>query len=247
MNQTRTQAIKKLQCSISDFRRLCILKGALLAMVACNYVLMYCLLGIFPRQPKNHKKANKGSTAPASFYYVKDIAYLLHEPVLHKLREHKAFAKKLSRAIGREEWSAAKSLDDNKRPRYRLDHIIKERCASVHFDVFPADPYPTSLPRYPSFQDALRDLDDALSLIILFAHLPASEKIPASIIANCSKLAAEWQLYIMRTHSLEKVFLSVKGIYFQAYVKGETVTWLVPYMFTQNVPTSVPYVLTPKD
>ena len=89
--------------------------------------------------------------------------------------------------------------------------------------------------RYPSFPDALRDLDDALSLIILFAHLPASEKIPAAVIANCSKLAAEWQLYVMRTHSLKKVFLSIKGIYFQAQVKGETITWLVPYMFTQNV------------
>ena len=39
----------------------------------------------------------------------------------------------------------------------------------------------------------------------------------------------------MRTHSLKKVFLSIKGIYFQAQVKGETITWLVPYMFTQNV------------
>merc|ERR1712093_866953 len=135
---TRTQAIKKLQCSMADFRRLCILKG------------------IFPRQPK-----------------------------------------------------------------YRLDHIIKER--------------------YPSFPDALRDLDDALSLIVLFAHLPASEKVPASIIANCSRLAAEWQLYVMKTRSLSKVFLSIKGIYFQAIVKGETVTWLVPYMFTQNVPTDVDF------
>lgn len=83
--------------------------------------------GIFPRQPRNHKKANKGSTAPASFYYVKDIQYLLHEPVLGKLREHKAFAKKLSKAIGRGQWSTAKSLEENKKPKYRLDHIIKER------------------------------------------------------------------------------------------------------------------------
>ena len=82
--------------------------------------------GIFPREPRNKKKANKGSTAPTSFYYVKDIAYLAHEPVLKKLREHKAFAKKLSRALGRGEWSSAKSLEDNK-PSYRLDHIIKER------------------------------------------------------------------------------------------------------------------------
>ena len=95
--------------------------------------------------------------------------------------------------------------------------------------------------RYPSFPDALRDLDDALSLIILFAHLPASEKVPASIISNCSKLAAEWQLYVMRTRSLKKVFLSVKGIYFQASIKGETVTWLVPYMFTQNIPSDIDF------
>lgn len=42
----------------------------------------------------------------------------------------------------------------------------------------------------------------------------------------------------MRTKSLRKVFLSIKGIYFQAEVQGQTVTWLVPYMFTQNVSSS---------
>lgn len=88
--------------------------------------------GIFPREPRHRKKANKGSSAPTSFYYAKDIAYLAHEPVLRKLREHKAFAKKLSRAIGRGEWSTAKSLDEHK-PTYRLDHIIKERQAGVSF------------------------------------------------------------------------------------------------------------------
>ncbi|GAA5887684.1 hypothetical protein JCM16303_003725 [Sporobolomyces ruberrimus] len=199
---TRNQAIKKLQCTLGDFRRLCILKG------------------IYPREPRNRKKANKGSSAPASFYYAKDIQYLLHEPVLDKLREHKAFAKKLSKAVGRGEWALAKNLEESK-PVYRLDHIIKER--------------------YPTFVDSLRDLDDALSLIVLFACLPASQTVPASIIANCSRLAAEWQLYVMRTKSLRKVFLSIKGIYFQAEVQGQTITWLVPYMFTQNIPSDLDY------
>ena len=86
------------------------------------------MTGIFPREPRNKKKLNKGSTAPTAFYYAKDIAFLAHEPVLQKLREHKSFAKKLARALGRGEWSVAKSLEQSK-PVYRLDHIVKERCA----------------------------------------------------------------------------------------------------------------------
>ncbi|KAJ6574799.1 Pescadillo N-terminus-domain-containing protein [Mycena capillaripes] len=197
---TRTSAIKKLQCSLADFRRLCILKG------------------IFPREPRSRKRANKGSSAPTSFYYAKDIAYLAHEPVLKKLREHKAFAKKLSRALGRGEWSDAKNLEDNK-PVYRLDHIIKER--------------------YPTFIDAVRDIDDALCMVFLFASLPSNARLPPSLIENCSRLAAEWQLYVMHTRSLRKTFLSIKGIYYQAEVMDQTVTWLVPYQFTQNIPADV--------
>ncbi|KAJ4486332.1 Pescadillo N-terminus-domain-containing protein [Lentinula aciculospora] len=197
---TRSSAIKKLQCSLADFRRLCILKG------------------IFPREPKSKKRANKGSSAPTSFYYAKDIAYLAHEPVLKKLREHKAFAKKLSRALGRGEWSNAKSLEENK-PVYRLDHIIKER--------------------YPTFIDALRDIDDALCMIFLFASLPSNPRIPPSLIENCSRLAAEWQLYVTRSHSLRKAFLSIKGVYYQAEVMDQTITWLIPYQFTQNIPVDV--------
>ena len=199
---TRNQALKKLQVTLADFRRLCILKG------------------IFPRQPRHIKRANKGSTAPTTFYYAKDIAYLQHEPVLRALREHKAFAKKLSRAIGRKEWHAAKNLDES-RPVYRLDHIIKER--------------------YPTFADSLRDLDDAISLLSLFANLPSSSNIAPAITSHCARLCTEWQLYVMRTHSLRKVFLSIKGIYFQALVHGQEVTWLVPYMFTQNIPTDVDF------
>ena len=134
--------------------------------------------------------------------------------MLKKLREHKAFAKKLSRALGRGEWSSAKSLEEQK-PVYRLDHIIKER--------------------YPTFIDAIRDIDDALCLIFVFANLPPSTRVPLALIESCTRLAAEWQLYVIRSQALRKVFLSIKGIYYQAEVMGELVTWIVPYQFTQNV------------
>lgn len=88
---------------------------------------------------------------------------------------------------------------------------------------------------YPTFTDALRDIDDALCMIFLFSTLPSNSRIPPSLIENCSRLAAEWQLYIMRSKALRKVFLSIKGVYYQAEVMDQTVTWLIPYQFTQNV------------
>ncbi|KAF9116500.1 mRNA-binding ribosome synthesis protein nop7 [Mortierella sp. AM989] len=199
---TRNQALKKLQVTLADFRRLCILKG------------------IYPREPKNKKKANKGSTAPSTFYYAKDIQYLMHEPILGKFREYKTFAKKMAKVMSKGQYSTAKTLAENK-PIYTLDHIIKER--------------------YPTFTDALRDLDDALCMIFLFATMPKTDKIKAETIENCQRLAAEFQHYILQTRSLRKVFLSIKGIYYQAEVKGQTITWLVPYQFSQDVPTDVDF------
>ncbi|THH20223.1 hypothetical protein EW146_g1086 [Bondarzewia mesenterica] len=170
---TRSMAVKKLQCSLADFRRLCILKGY--------------------RVPTTRASAQETSRA-------------------------QSFCKRLARALGRGEWSSAKSLEDNK-PVYRLDHIIKER--------------------YPTFVDAVRDIDDALCMIFLFSSLPSNTRVSPALVENCSRLAAEWQLYIMHTRSLRKIFLSIKGVYYQAEVMDQTITWLVPYQFTQNVPTDV--------
>ncbi|KAI8976015.1 Pescadillo N-terminus-domain-containing protein [Pilobolus umbonatus] len=200
---TRQQALNKLQISLADFRRLCILKG------------------IYPREPKNKKKANKGSTAPATFYYIKDIKYLLHEPLLVKFREYKAFAKKLNKVLHKGEFSAAKSLQENNKPVYTLDHIIKER--------------------YPSFIDALRDLDDALSMLYLFSRMPTDSKIKAEAVAESQKLITEFQGYVMKAQCLRRVFFSIKGIYYQAEIKGQTITWVVPYQFSQTIPTDVDF------
>lgn len=90
-------------------RRLCILKG------------------IYPRDPKHKKKLSHGSgSVTTTYYHVKDINHLLHEPILNKFREYKTFTKKMRKLIGKKEWSTLQKLEQNK-PIYTLDHVIKER------------------------------------------------------------------------------------------------------------------------
>ncbi|KAH3663412.1 hypothetical protein WICMUC_005938 [Wickerhamomyces mucosus] len=199
---TRTQAIKKLQLSLADFRRLCIFKG------------------IYPREPRNKKKANKGSTAPTTFYYSKDIQYLLHEPILNKFREHKTFSKKLNRALGRGELSSAQKLESN-RPKYKLDHVIKER--------------------YPTFLDGLRDIDDALNMLFLFSIMPATDKVSTRVTKDANTICNEWLAYVARERALRKVFVSIKGVYYEAVIKGVEVRWLVPFKYPQNIPSDIDF------
>ena len=82
--------------------------------------------------------------------------------------------------------------------------------------------------------DALRDLDDALSMLFLFASLPSTSEVPAKIIARCQRLTMEFEHYLIRTYSLRKSFLSIKGIYYQATIQGQDILWLVPYKFVQR-------------
>lgn len=179
------------------------------------------MIGIYPREPRNKKKASKNSTPNTTFYYTKDIQYLLHEPLLNKFREQKALAKKIARSLGRGEVSDAARLEKNHAPKLTLDHVIKER--------------------YPTFIDALRDLDDALSLLFLFATLPSTTHVPPKTIALCQRLCHEFQHYLITTNSLRKSFLSIKGIYYQATIQGQDIMWLVPYRFVQRVNGDVDY------
>lgn len=199
---TRNKARKKLQLSLPDFRRLCILKG------------------IYPHEPKHKKKVNKGSTAPRTFYLLKDIRFLLHEPIVGKFREYKVFVRKLKKAYGKTEWSDVERLKENK-PAYKLDHIIKER--------------------YPTFIDALRDIDDALCMCFLFSTFARTGKCHVQTIQLCRRLTVEWMNYVIASRCLKKVFLSIKGIYYQAEVMGQLITWLVPYQFSHDHPTDVDY------
>lgn len=101
---------------------------------------------MYPREPK---KKFEGTNK--TYYHIKDLKILMHDKLLDKFREIKAHVKKHKKLLGRKE---TKLAEDHlaKTPKYTLTHIIKER--------------------YPTFVDALRDLDDALCLITLFASLP---------------------------------------------------------------------------
>jgi pescadillo len=50
-----------------------------------------------------------------------------------------------------------------------------------------------------------------------------------------------WQYYVAKTRALRKVFVSVKGVYYQAEVMGEVITWLTPHSFTQRLPHGVDF------
>ena len=125
---TRSNAIRAMQVTLKDFRRLCILKG------------------IYPREPKKKFKGND-----KTYYHIKDLKILQHDQLLDKFREIKAHMKKHKKLLGRREEKLAEN-HLKKLPKYSLAPIIKDR--------------------YPGFVDALRDLDDALCLISLFAQFP---------------------------------------------------------------------------
>jgi len=198
---TRKRALKKLQLTLKDFRRLCILKG------------------VFPREPRNRKRAQKGNVSKVqTLYYEKDIRFLLHEPIVWKFREFKVFLRKLKKASEKKNWDTVERLHQNK-PKYSLDNIVKER--------------------YPTFIDAIRDLEDCLCLSFLYATFPKTHKTPVEMTSLCRRLTTEFMHYVIEARALRKVFCSIKGYYFQAEIKGQTVTWIIPHNFGFAQPAQV--------
>lgn len=163
------------------FRRLCILKG------------------IFPRDPGNAAKAKN-----KTYYLSKDIQLLKVDPLVQKTREYHIYKRRLLhvcrcpailricsccvnlfQALGRKEFHLAETIEKSE-PALPMDHVLKER--------------------YPTFADALRDLDDALGDIFLFAHLRSSHASNAERIATCKRLCREFmRCVILRTYACQVV------------------------------------------
>ncbi|KAF7819534.1 pescadillo-like protein [Senna tora] len=170
---------------------------------------------ITPREPKKKFKGTHHT-----YYHVKDIAFLHHEPLVETHRAIKVHERKIKKAEAKKNQERANRLKDQT-PKIRLDRIIRER--------------------YPRFVDALGELDDCLTTVHLFAALPAveSKKIDVERVHKCRRLAHEWQAFVSRTNKLRKTFVSVKGIYYQAEIEGQTITWMTPHPLQQVVPDDV--------
>lgn len=197
---TRAQALKKLQLSLADFRRMCILKG------------------VYPRQPS---KMLHG--ADKTYYHLKDINFLARDPIKDSIYEKQAADKKAKKMVARGEKPRARALE-KRAGKMDLSHIVRER--------------------YPTFEAALEDLDDCVSMLALFAVLPADHQyeIDPISVKESAKLYDDFLLYVSSTGRLRKVFASIKGFYFQAEMPGGiAVTWLQPHRFSPSMPSEVDF------
>lgn len=127
-----------------------------------------CILkGIYPRDPKKKAKGHN-----KTYYHVKDIQFLMHEPLLNKFRELKTYIKKVRKYQARQAWDRVAKLKEHK-PKEEITHLVTER--------------------YPTFVDAVRDMDDALSMVFLFSQLPTHirKNLTSERSALCERLSRE--------------------------------------------------------
>lgn len=67
-----------------------------------------------------------------TYYHVKDIAFLQHEPLLEIFRDIRAYEKKIKKAESKKNPDLANRLR-TRAPSYKLDRIIRERFVnSIH-------------------------------------------------------------------------------------------------------------------
>jgi pescadillo protein len=97
---------------------------------------------------------------------------------------------------------------------------------------------------------ALQDLHDPLNLVHLFSALPTAPvpgktTVSPDVIAECGRLISEWKVWAIKAHALRKVFLGIKGVYYEVEVPGQggetvRVRWLEGYEFQQHVSICLP-------
>ncbi|KAH0793316.1 Pescadillo N-terminus family protein [Histomonas meleagridis] len=151
------------------------------------------------------KEIPKETNSPFAAFHKKDLTMINNSPMAWYIREHTAWVNKFQKKLNRKELFKAPE------PKAPYAEIIRSR--------------------YPTFADALHDLDDALTTVALFAQLTGTQLIPSEKINDCIKLITEFHYYVARTNSLNYGFISVRGFHFEATIEGEKILWLIPHEF----------------
>ncbi|RNF20739.1 pescadillo [Trypanosoma conorhini] len=212
---TRMQATRLLQVDSIQFRRLCILKG------------------IYPRALARSKQKQSGNDK--QYYLAREIKWLVRDHVAERMMAHRAWEKKVRRAEAMGLTEELEVLRSNKvKPQYSLVATIKER--------------------YPFFIDAVRDIDDAMSMIALYAFLgpevmsettiETHHALTSGLHGRAREISERWNRYVARAHALSKGFISIKGYYFEAIVRGERVRWLCPHEYAHKFPAGIQQYIT---
>ncbi|CAL9132050.1 unnamed protein product [Musa acuminata var. zebrina] len=128
------------------------------------------------------------------------------------------------RPPGKEEGNTAKYITRTKAVHYLQVSLSTFRKLCILKGIFPRDPKKKVEGRHKTYHH-MKD-------IMFLAHEPLLEKF---------RLSHEWQAYISRTHSLWKAFISVKGIYYQAEVEVQKITWLTPHALQQVLTDDVDF------
>lgn len=155
---------------------------------------------------ENPKQRNN----PEANFHRKDVAMLAYDQMTEFIRSHNAYLIKKNKAM------------------HRQEHIPKNEPKAPYAELIRS--------RYPTFADALRDLDDALTTIALFSQLSGNSKIPTEKVNRCRELLTEFHYYVSHTHSLKYAFISVRGFHFEANIEGQSILWLIPHDFPIPIP-----------
>merc|ERR1719335_1753900 len=82
-------------------------------------------------------------------------------------------------------------------------------------------------------------------MINLVASLPADKntRISSKTVEKCRLQVLEFNAYVILTNCLRRTFISAKGVYHQAEIMGEIVTWIVPHKLGKVIPSDVDFPL----
>lgn len=102
----------------------------LIVLLAWNFRKLCIYKGVFPREPKKKFRGNH-----QTYYHLKDVSFIRHDPILEDLRAKSAYRKKIIKAKAKRNKELADILK-NRQPEIKLDRLVRERLAILLGVVF---------------------------------------------------------------------------------------------------------------